>query len=219
MFRNVARRLTPDGLFVVHAFVPNLTWWSNGQSVETQALGIDRVWIEASFHKAATQEIDSRYVILGPNSVQVHPVKLRYIWPSEMDMMAKAAGMRLRNRWGGWKKQPFTSGSATHVSVYEPRHDRRPSFRSRSTVADAASATGETSWGTDCAGLDVVVEHDLSQWSTATTADDGRAGQGIPVTSAGNLPRFRDGTSSCPNPCPNTVGELEVADAVVPTTL
>jgi SAM-dependent methyltransferase len=118
-FRNVAARLTPDGVFVVHAYVPNMTWWTNGQGVEIQDISLDRVWLEASRHHAVSQTVDSQYVIIEDGSVRLHPVRIRYVWPAEMDLMARLAGLRLRKRFGGWNGERFTAGSSVHVSVYE----------------------------------------------------------------------------------------------------
>jgi SAM-dependent methyltransferase len=118
-FRNVAARLTDDGVFVVSAYVPNMTWWTNGQGIEIQDISLDRVWIEASRHHAVTQTVDCQYLIIEDGSVRLHPVRVRYVWPSEMDLMARLAGLRLRHRYGGWSRERFTAGSSVHVSIYE----------------------------------------------------------------------------------------------------
>jgi hypothetical protein len=57
--------------------------------------------------------------MLSPTGVRLVPVVLRYAWPSELDLMARLAGLRLRERWGGWNREPFDDDSAKHVSVYE----------------------------------------------------------------------------------------------------
>ena len=56
----------------------------------------------------------------------MYPGRLRYAWPSELDLMARLAGLRLRHRWADWRRSPFTSQSPSHVSIYErlaPEHD------------------------------------------------------------------------------------------------
>jgi hypothetical protein len=58
---------------------------------------------------------------LGPSGITMSPISLRLVYPSELDLMARIAGLRLRHRWGGWKKEPFTHESRRHVSVYERR--------------------------------------------------------------------------------------------------
>ena len=79
----------------------------------------DRVSIDLSRHDAVAQIVASSHVHISGQGVRLYPVKLRYAWPSELDLMAKLAGMRLRTRWGDWKGGPFTASSTNHVSVYE----------------------------------------------------------------------------------------------------
>jgi hypothetical protein len=63
----------------------------------------------------------SQQVLLSAGDVRLYPVELRYAWPSELDLMARLAGLQLRERWGGWNREPFSGASAGHVSVYERR--------------------------------------------------------------------------------------------------
>jgi hypothetical protein len=58
--------------------------------------------------------------VIGAAGIRLYPVEIRYAWPSELDLMARLAGMRLRERWGGWRHEPFTAASTRHISVYEP---------------------------------------------------------------------------------------------------
>ena len=118
-FHAVADRLTPGGAFVVEAFVPDPTRYSHGQRVSASRVGVDDVWLEVGSHDAATQRIDSSRVVIGAAGVRTYPVRLRYAWPSELDLMARLAGLRLRARWGGWRREPFDSASTSHVSVWE----------------------------------------------------------------------------------------------------
>jgi len=64
------------------------------------------------------QTVVSQRLSLSENSVKFYPVKLRYVWPSEFDLMARLAGLRLISRWGGWNREPFTNDSGRHISVY-----------------------------------------------------------------------------------------------------
>jgi SAM-dependent methyltransferase len=118
-FANVARRLTAKGVFVVQAFVPDPTRFDRGQRTETFDLSSNAVRIDASLHESAEQRVSSRHMFISEKGTELYPVELRYIWPSEMDLMANLAGMRLRDRLGGWRREPFTSESYGHVSVYE----------------------------------------------------------------------------------------------------
>jgi SAM-dependent methyltransferase len=117
-FERVADHLAPGGRFVVEAFVPDPSRFERGQHVEVRHVGEDSVLLSLSRHDAATQRVDSLLVRLGNDSVQTWPVHLRYSYPSELDLMAEAAGLRLEQRWGGWEQEPFTGDSVKHVSVY-----------------------------------------------------------------------------------------------------
>jgi SAM-dependent methyltransferase len=117
-FRNVAAKLTPGGRFVVEAFVPDLARFERGQRLATKAVGTEAVRIESAVHDAIDQRVDSAVVSISERGVQVLPVAVRYAWPSELDLMAQLAGLRLEYRWGGWRREPFTAASPRHVSVW-----------------------------------------------------------------------------------------------------
>jgi SAM-dependent methyltransferase len=118
-FYNVVSMLTPTGAFVIEAFVPDLGRFDRGQRLSVFRIEPRAVWIEASKHDAATQVVDSQLVRLSAEGVRLFPIRIRYAWPSELDAMARVAGLRLRDRWTGWNKQPFSSASMAHVSVYQ----------------------------------------------------------------------------------------------------
>jgi SAM-dependent methyltransferase len=118
-FAGVARRLTQDGVFVLTAFVPDLSLYSGGQSVRAHGLGLDHVRLDAARHDPVTQRVDFQHVLLTADGIRFLPGALRYAWPAELDLMAKLAGLRLRERWGGWRREPFDADSGLHVSVYE----------------------------------------------------------------------------------------------------
>jgi SAM-dependent methyltransferase len=120
-FRSVAEHLQPDGLFLVEAFVPDLSRFERDQRLATVRIDDEGEWLEVSQHDAVTQHVDSRLVRLTEAGVQRFPIRIRYAWPSELDLMARLAGLSLRHRWSGWQRQPFWSSSAFHVSVYERR--------------------------------------------------------------------------------------------------
>jgi SAM-dependent methyltransferase len=117
--RNAAARLSDDGVFVLEAFVPDLTRFDRGQRVNTTYAGLDAVVLDVSVHHPETQRVDVQHVVIREGENKTYPVRMRYAWPSELDLMARLAGLRLRERWGGWRREPFTEGSAKHVSVYE----------------------------------------------------------------------------------------------------
>lgn len=118
-FAQVARRLTPGGAFVLQGFVPDQRLYTGGQSVRATHLGLDQVRLDLARHDPAAQRVDFQHVVLTEGGVRLHPGALRYAWPSELDLMARLAGLRLRERWGGWRREPFDADSGLHVSVYE----------------------------------------------------------------------------------------------------
>ena len=118
-FENVADHLTDDGSFVVEAFVPAFLYrLRNDQYVEAEAIRVDEVRLDVLRHDMATQMIEESHVSLSSAGVRLNPVVQRYAWPSELDLMARIAGLRLKDRWGGWNREPFNSTSSIHVSVY-----------------------------------------------------------------------------------------------------
>jgi SAM-dependent methyltransferase len=118
-FENVAAHLTDDGSFVVETFVPAyLHRLRNDQYVDTEAIEVDEVRLDVLRHDAATQMLEESHVSLSRAGVRLNPVVQRYAWPSELDLMARIAGLRLKDRWGGWDREPFNSRSNAHVSVY-----------------------------------------------------------------------------------------------------
>jgi SAM-dependent methyltransferase len=118
-FQNVAAHLTDDGAFVVEAFVPTfLTRLRNDQYVDAEAIGVHEVRLDVGRHDPVRQRLEESHVVLSREGVRLYPIVTRYAWPSELDLMARIAGLRLKERWGGWNREPFTSTSSTHVSVY-----------------------------------------------------------------------------------------------------
>ena len=118
-FANVADHLTDDGTFVVEAFVPAFLYrLRNNQYVEAEAIQVDEVRLDVLRHDMATQRIEESHVSLSSAGVRLNPVVQRYAWPSELDLMARLAGLRLKDRWGGWNREPFSSTSSIHISVY-----------------------------------------------------------------------------------------------------
>ena len=118
-FRNAAAHLEPGGAFVIEAFVPDLTMYAAGQRVAATSVGVDHVRLDAGKHDPASQRVDATHVVIRDGDVRLYPVRLRYAWPSELDLMAELAGLRRRDRWADWNRAPFEASSGTHVTVYE----------------------------------------------------------------------------------------------------
>jgi SAM-dependent methyltransferase len=117
-FRRVAEHLHPGGRFVVEAFVPDPTLFERGQRVGVGRITLDQVELVVTRHDRARQTVTSQEIHLSTDRVEFVPVVLRYAYPAELDLMARLAGLSLESRWGGWQRQPFTSESSSHVSVY-----------------------------------------------------------------------------------------------------
>lgn len=117
-FNNVASHLGPGGRFVIEAFVPDLKRFDRGQRTQATSIATDSITLEASIHDMALQRVDSQHVIVRNGSIELYPVSLRYAYPAELDLMGRLAGLDLEHRWGDWNRDPFTSSSQKHVSVY-----------------------------------------------------------------------------------------------------
>jgi len=118
-FRNVAAHLTSKGCFLIEAFVPNLNRFTGGQVNWATKVTEEVVELDVGQHDPVTQRVTSQKVVLTDGSVRLYPVQIRYAWPSELDLMAKIAGLRLRERWSSWQRTPFDGESGKHISVYE----------------------------------------------------------------------------------------------------
>jgi SAM-dependent methyltransferase len=125
-FRNVAAHLAKTGSFVIEAFVPDVTRFVRGKANWPTRVTDDRVELDISEHDPATQRVVSQKVVMTDGSVRLYPVQIRYAWPAELDLMAQLAGLRLRERWSGWRHEAFTSESQKHISVYERATDYGP---------------------------------------------------------------------------------------------
>jgi SAM-dependent methyltransferase len=116
-FRNVAAHLEPGGCFVIEVHVPELRRLPPGQNVVPFHVSPTR-W-SFDVYDVATQAMSSNYVEVADGRGEYWSIPFRYVWPAELDLMAQLAGLRLRERWDGWTREPFTSESRQHVSVWE----------------------------------------------------------------------------------------------------
>jgi hypothetical protein len=118
-FQNVAEHLSSGSVFVVESFVPDMTRFDQHQRVSAIKVERDSAQLEISRHDPVAQRSESLHVMLSEDGVKLYPVTIRYAWPAELDLMAKLAGLSLRDRFGSWRREPFTSSSTMHVSIYE----------------------------------------------------------------------------------------------------
>jgi SAM-dependent methyltransferase len=118
-FENVARHLEPGGCFVIEVGVPDLRRLPYGETfvifdVSDGHIGIDEYDVEK-------QGLVSHHLTKVGDTFRRSSGPFRYVWPAELDLMARIAGLTLRDRFAGWKREPFTSDSRSHVSVWEKR--------------------------------------------------------------------------------------------------
>ncbi|MYR44990.1 class I SAM-dependent methyltransferase [Streptomyces sp. SID5910] len=116
-FRNAAGHLAPGGCFVVEVGVPELRRLPPGQTAVP--FRIDATEWAFDTYDTVTQAMSSNYVTVVDGRAEHASIPFRYVWPSELDLMARLAGLRLRDRWEDWDGTPFTHESRRHVSVWE----------------------------------------------------------------------------------------------------
>jgi len=116
-FRNAAAHLEPGGCFVIEVGVPALRRLPPGERM--RVFGADATHWGIDEYDVVSQEAVSHHFSLRDGRWELESMPFRYVWPSELDLMAGLAGMRLRERWADWDRSPFTSESRKHVSVWE----------------------------------------------------------------------------------------------------
>ena len=118
-FENAARHLTADGVFVVENGSPgSLYQLRDHQYVDAEVVEPERVTLDVARFDPVTQILDENHVTFTADGVRLGPIVTRAIWPSEMDLMARIAGLQLVDRWAGWRREPFVARSTNVVSVY-----------------------------------------------------------------------------------------------------
>ena len=116
-FRNAAAHLEPGGCFVIEVLVPGLRRLPPGETF--QPFDVSPTHVGVDEYDVARQGLVSHHYWLTGGEVEVFSPPFRYVWPSELDLMARLAGMTLRERWSDWNREPFTSESTKHISVWE----------------------------------------------------------------------------------------------------
>jgi SAM-dependent methyltransferase len=116
-FRNVAAHLEPGGCFVIEVAIPDLRILPPGQTAVPFHVSPTKWAFDA--YDVATQAMSSNYIEVVDGRGEYTSIPFRYVWPAELDLMAQLAGLRLRDRWDGWKRAPFTNESRQHVSIWE----------------------------------------------------------------------------------------------------
>jgi SAM-dependent methyltransferase len=116
-FRNAAAHLEPDGCFVIEVGIPDLRRLPPRQNVVP--FHVSPTGWAYDVYDVATQAMSSNYVEVAGGRGEYRSIPFRYVWPAELDLMAQLAGLALRERWSGWTREPFTSDSEQHVSVWQ----------------------------------------------------------------------------------------------------
>jgi SAM-dependent methyltransferase len=116
-FRNVAAHLEPGGYFVIEVYVPELRRLPPGQTIHPFTVTPAHLGFEE--YDVASQIAFSHHYWVVDGRLETRSSPHRYVWPSELDLMARLAGMTLRQRWADWKREPFTSDSTSHISVWQ----------------------------------------------------------------------------------------------------
>jgi hypothetical protein len=116
-FENAAAHLRLGGRFVIETMVPDLQLLPLGQTIVP--FRADPEGVSFDVYDVVTQRFSSQHYHFSGQGVDAHPFEFRYAWPAELDLMARIAGLRLAERWAGWRREPFTALSRSHVSIYE----------------------------------------------------------------------------------------------------
>ena len=116
-FQNVAAHLKPGGCFVIEVGVPDLQRLPPGETVRPFTVSESRLGFDE--YDIASQGMISHHYWITDGKVEMFSPPFRYVWPAELDLMARLAGMSLRERWSNWAREPFTSDSTQHVSVWQ----------------------------------------------------------------------------------------------------
>jgi SAM-dependent methyltransferase len=121
-FANAAAHLEPGGCFLIEVEVPDLRRLPPGEDARVFShapgyVGYDR------YTDLVAQQATSHHFVADASGTREARTPFRYVWPSELDLMARLAGMSLRDRWAGWDRSPFTGESTSHVSVWEKTED------------------------------------------------------------------------------------------------
>ena len=116
-FQNAASHLNPGGSFVIEVMVPALQLIPFGEKNYVFDLCDDHWGVDT--YDFVSQSVQSHHVRVRNQKLEMSSIPFRYVWSSELDLMAKIANLKLKARWGSWKKEPFTNTSRYHVSVWE----------------------------------------------------------------------------------------------------
>ena len=117
-FKNAERHLSAKGLFVVETVVPDFSEYVDGQRMKGSWANVDAARFEIAIQDPVAQTVAFQRIVISEDGTKMAPHFMRYAWPSELDLMAKLAGLERRERWAWWDRSPFTASSKSHVTLY-----------------------------------------------------------------------------------------------------
>lgn len=118
-FQNVVRHLTEDGVFVIEAAMPtSMVCLRGSQYVDAETVELDAVTLDVGRFDIVTQTLDESHITISEAGISLAPIVTRFVWPSELDLMARIGGLRLLHRYGGWLGEPFGQESSRYIAVY-----------------------------------------------------------------------------------------------------
>lgn len=118
-FENVATHLTEKGVFVIEGGVPaEFCRLRNNQYVDLEDIEVDKVHLDTARYNPLTQVLEETHITITEKGARLFPIVTRYAWPAELDLMARIAGLQLKERWANWKREPLTASSGNCISVY-----------------------------------------------------------------------------------------------------
>jgi SAM-dependent methyltransferase len=118
-FENVAAHLTERGVFVIEGGVPTeFCRLRKNQYVDLEAIEVDKVHLDTARYNPVTQLLEETHITISDRGTQLIPIVTRYAWPAELDLMARIAGLRLKERWANWNRKQITATSNNCISVY-----------------------------------------------------------------------------------------------------
>lgn len=116
--QRVAQLLSPGGVFVIEALMPRSPSIDHEEMVAPAGTAADRVVLNVTERNPVAQTLVNHQLVFDQNGVTINPIYTRYCWPTELDLMARLAGLTVADRWSDWEERPFGPGCPRHISTY-----------------------------------------------------------------------------------------------------
>jgi len=118
-FECVSHHLMNGGSFLIEGIVPDLRLFSESEFIRPIEISSRAVKLDVWSHDVVAQRVSGQHIFISDGSIQQFPIEVRYAWPSELDLMARVAGLNKKERWGSWAKEPFTARSRRQICLYQ----------------------------------------------------------------------------------------------------